>query len=751
VKVLHPSSERLGLWIAFLVGAVAFVFAPAAVTEPPDPDSFPATFSHLRDFQPLTAETGWVWLDDDLYRTTDAGRNWTLITPPTAGMELSAVSFADALLGWAILTQLEAGEVMRYALAHTTDGGQTWQTHSLALFEPHEVEALAGAVYVQFINERTGWLVVKRATSRNFNLGVLFRTDDGGATWERLSLPIGEPVHFTDEQVGVLAGDVMGDDAHLSYRTDDGGETWRAVASDAPQRPPAAGITHERQITPGVKWAVSTSSSCASNGICRQASRLLRTFDGGQTWQAMSLPETTPTETSFTETSLAPNVAGDRTLAFQGQGFDKCNYPSLTQGQAWAFPNSPYQAVNLYIGGSSRGCANSGLSASVLAQLTLQGWRFIPTWVGPQAACSGYNSRMSYDTGVAYAQGVAEANAAVDVATNLGLTMNDGSGTVLYYDLEIYDQGNTDFACQEAAKSFISGWSAQVRARGNTAGVYGIPRNLITFVGIANVPDVIWPASWVHSAYNASAHVWNLNYIDNSLWSNHQRIRQYAGGHDETWGGVTLNIDSNVSDGVVAVVPIYRGELVTYLYDNEMLVGSTQVAEVRLKNTGMNAWDADTYLAPGDVANPFHDASTWVSSTRITTTAGVAPNEERLYHFVLRAPAASGVYTINFGLVRENVGTSRLWFPRPSIGEIQFVISVNPPPTNTPTPSPTPTITPTPSRTPTPSSTPTPSMTSTPSQTPTPSETPTPTATRTPFTGTPEFAFFPLVVRDAGQ
>ena len=33
---------------------------------------------------------------------------------------------------------------------------------------------------------------------------------------------------------------------------------------------------------------------------------------------------------------------------------------------------------------------------------------------------------------------------------------------------------------------------------------------------------------------------------------NQQRIRQYAGGHDETWGEVTLNIDANVAHGPVA-------------------------------------------------------------------------------------------------------------------------------------------------------------------------------------------------------
>ena len=48
--------------------------------------------------------------------------------------------------------------------------------------------------------------------------------------------------------------------------------------------------------------------------------------------------------------------------------------------------------------------------------------------------------------------------------------------------------------------------------------------------------------------------MWGISCLSDGLWTNHQRIRQYAGGHNETWGGVTLNIDSNVSDGVVAAL-----------------------------------------------------------------------------------------------------------------------------------------------------------------------------------------------------
>ena len=42
------------------------------------------------------------------------------------------------------------------------------------------------------------------------------------------------------------------------------------------------------------------------------------------------------------------------------------------------------------------------------------------------------------------------------------------------------------------------------------------------------------------------------NVLPTSIWSQRSRIHQYRGDHDETWGGVTINIDSNLVDG-----PIY--------------------------------------------------------------------------------------------------------------------------------------------------------------------------------------------------
>jgi hypothetical protein len=248
----------------------------------------------------------------------------------------------------------------------------------------------------------------------------------------------------------------------------------------------------------------------------------------------------------------AAPVLGSRTQIWAGQGFDTCEIPGFAALQEW-ITHSPYGAVNLYIGGSGRFCSNKALNAALLTRLAGIGWKFIPTWVGPQAPCFGGNKPpISTDPALSYAEGVAEADAAISVAVSLGLAEADGSGTIIYYDMEYYDTGNA--ACHEAVRSFISGWTGRLRSRGNLVGVYGIGAALSGFVTIDNVPDAVWPARWNYPAYTPNASVWDIPNLSNTLWVNHQRIHQYTGGHNETWGNVTLNIDCDVIDSIVATL-----------------------------------------------------------------------------------------------------------------------------------------------------------------------------------------------------
>ena len=66
-------------------------------------------------------------------------------------------------------------------------------------------------------------------------------------------------------------------------------------------------------------------------------------------------------------------------------------------------------------------------------------------------------------------------------------------------------------------------------------------------------PDQLWIARWCSQPYQPTCYNGtNDPEVPDTLWADHQRIRQYLGGHQETWGGVTINIDSNTVDASLA-------------------------------------------------------------------------------------------------------------------------------------------------------------------------------------------------------
>ncbi len=235
----------------------------------------------------------------------------------------------------------------------------------------------------------------------------------------------------------------------------------------------------------------------------------------------------------------------------QQQGFDRCYAPTLEEMQTW-WENSPYSVFNLYIGGVSFACRDEPLDALWVHQTAEQGWEFILTWVGPQAPCTSFKYRMSSDPKVAYVEGKLEAEYAAEAAQRLGFF----DQAVIYYDIEGY---TNDSECRETVKSFMQGWVEQLQANNLRAGAYGSPcRSYITdWATIPNPPHDIWIAHWITNKYNPSATVWDVPCgLDNTYWNDHQRLKQYAGGHSETWGGVELAIDSNVLDGHITALPL---------------------------------------------------------------------------------------------------------------------------------------------------------------------------------------------------
>ena len=141
-------------------------------------------------------------------------------------------------------------------------------------------------------------------------------------------------------------------------------------------------------------------------------------------------------------------------------------------------------------------------------------------------------------------QGAAAADDAIARATAIGLP----AGSPIYFDMEAYSM--KDAACTQAVQAFVAAWVTQLHARGYVAGVYGSAastmRDMQALAGTPSAPDAVWIGNW-----NGSESVFGDPYVSDTLWTNHQRIHQYRGGHKETWGGVTLSIDNDYVDAPV--------------------------------------------------------------------------------------------------------------------------------------------------------------------------------------------------------
>lgn len=245
----------------------------------------------------------------------------------------------------------------------------------------------------------------------------------------------------------------------------------------------------------------------------------------------------------------AENVVTPRN--FTGRGFDQCVAPTQYAMNRW-LNHSPFLAVGIYISGKSRGCRSQpNLSRRWVSTQLRKGWRLLPITLGPQAPCNPRFPRYSDDVDIhenprngytrARRQGRREAVRAIRAAKRLGIRR----GSTLWYDLEGFDL--TDTTCRESSLAFVSGWSWRLKRRGWVSGMYSSASSGIKMVDNARrlrprqfvLPRYIWIADW-DGVPNTST-----RYISGVGWNPRGRVKQYRGGHNETWGGVTINIDSN--------------------------------------------------------------------------------------------------------------------------------------------------------------------------------------------------------------
>jgi hypothetical protein len=236
--------------------------------------------------------------------------------------------------------------------------------------------------------------------------------------------------------------------------------------------------------------------------------------------------------------SVGPTPAA---TAGSGYGFDTCAAPSKATMKAWS-GTAPYRNVAVYIGGINRACGDGNLNSSWISAAHSDGYHVIPTYVGRQAPCSGVGVPVSSNPTLATTNGRNAAVNAIHGMQRIGF----GQHEPIYLDIEQYS-GNT--TCQRSVLRFIDAWVSRLHSSGYLAGVYG--SNFNELVARHNTsgfhdPDAIWIGRW-----NGKAAVYGDPVVPDHYWASHQRIHQYRGPHDQQYGGVTLNIDTDYVDGPV--------------------------------------------------------------------------------------------------------------------------------------------------------------------------------------------------------
>jgi photosystem II stability/assembly factor-like uncharacterized protein len=221
----------------------------------------PAAWLHdaeLTDVAFVDAEHGWAVGDRGVvWRTDDGGKVWHLANS-TVACRLESVSFADAERGW-----IAGGDALPYlhtsrgVILATSDGGRTW-TNELRTDLPR--------IWKLQLHGEQGWAFGE--PSALFGGGI-FTTRDAGRSW---SSAIPEEV-----QPAWTAADAPRPDiaavaaANGVYAIAPGGRAKLTAG-------PSLAVSRPRRI----KFADETDGwLCGDNGL------LLRTRDGGETWQDM--------------------------------------------------------------------------------------------------------------------------------------------------------------------------------------------------------------------------------------------------------------------------------------------------------------------------------------------------------------------------------------------------------------------------------------------------------------------------------
>jgi photosystem II stability/assembly factor-like uncharacterized protein len=239
----------------------------------------PRTYLRCMSFSsPTDGWVGTITTEQRLFKTQD-GKTWTDMTAslPALPSAICGISSPSKNVVFASGTQFPNREA---AVMHTADGGQTWNSISMAAHANLLIDTF-------FTDDLHGWVVGGRGGKSYKKLTpVIMFTADGGKTWEDkllnsgIDFPKGEwgwKIQFLTPQIGFVS--LENDTAAAILKTTDGGQTWKRIEVRDPQR--NVELEGVGFINENVGWVGGWGHNFTSGNPDGTTSG---TTDGGATW-----------------------------------------------------------------------------------------------------------------------------------------------------------------------------------------------------------------------------------------------------------------------------------------------------------------------------------------------------------------------------------------------------------------------------------------------------------------------------------
>ena len=237
-----------------------------------------------------------VQFDIESFATTqDGGQTWQETNPPP-GRGSAFMAFPDAQMAWAIRAGF-AKTIERvpnlgvpFHVQTTFDGGGTWTSRTMplpdgtyALERAYEGSYLADVGNCAFISPVYSSIAIWKLALTCEDQSWMYTTANQGKTWIISPMPAGleADIQFIDPTIGWLAirDPLSHSQGHL-YQTTNGGQSWTLL-----KRTGWTGVQLDF-LDAQIGWAV----ACSGAWYCYQDDAihaLVRTTDGGQTWQIL--------------------------------------------------------------------------------------------------------------------------------------------------------------------------------------------------------------------------------------------------------------------------------------------------------------------------------------------------------------------------------------------------------------------------------------------------------------------------------